>query len=291
VIVVPATPPTLEPVRPNVPPTAFTDLELTQAPALMREGAFISTARAQVVKGKSGRWYAIFDPPASGQVIPPMILAESPHLAAIERAAEHSGAGTRLRLTGRVTVYRDRNFLLPTAPPIVERLETPPPSPTAGEAAPKAPEKLAADGTTGGTAAGGSAADPSVDRIIAELDKAAGPRRGGATLAPAPAPEPGADGGFADRSGFLASRRARVVRGGDGVPMAVVDAGAGGRTEGPFVLLPCQNLTAIESYVDALGDAASFTLTGEVHEYGGRRYLLPSMFVVNRAQTLVMPTQ
>lgn len=289
IIVVPVEAPTLQPVRPNVPPTPVSDLDLAGMPPLMREGAFISTARAQVVQGKSGRWYAIFDPDAAGRTLPPMILMESPHLSAIERSAERASPGTRMRLTGRVAVYRERNFLLPTAPPIVERG----PDPARPAEAPAAVPRPV-DAPDGPKPAPDGGSDPSVERIIADLDKVAGPRRPIAAPPPAPERPQGSSGDptpSAERSAFLAGRRARVVRGAGGAPMAVVDAGAAGRTEGPFVLLPCQNLAAIEAYVDAQGDAASFTLTGEVHEYGGRRYLLPTMFVVTKAQQLVMPTQ
>ncbi len=43
--------------------------------------------------------------------------------------------------------------------------------------------------------------------------------------------------------------------------------------------------------MDQLGDATTYTLTGDVQVYKGRRYLLISMYSVNRAADNVMPMQ
>jgi hypothetical protein len=83
-------------------------------------------------------------------------------------------------------------------------------------------------------------------------------------------------------TGFLTARRARIVRGSDGMLMAVVDSGTSGKTEGPMTLLPCQNLAAIEGILDSANEGTSFTLTGEVFAYRGKRYLLPTMYTVNK---------
>lgn len=56
-------------------------------------------------------------------------------------------------------------------------------------------------------------------------------------------------------------------------------------------MLPYQNLASLENYSDSMGETASFTLTGELHAYEGRKYLLPTMFLVNKATDLVLPTQ
>ena len=91
-------------------------------------------------------------------------------------------------------------------------------------------------------------------------------------------------------TGYLTARRGRIVRGADGLLTAVMDSGSVGRTEGPMVLLPCQNLTALESIIDTGGDGTTFTLTGDVFVYKGRRYLRPAMYTVNRNTDIVMPT-
>ncbi len=292
VIVAPTEIPTIEPVRPNQPPTSAQDLALTSNPPLLREGAFVSGARGQLVKGKSGRWYAIFDPDGAGRMLPPMIVMENANLAAMERAAGREAAGTRVRISGRVTVYRDRNFLLPSAPPLLERPVAVDPDAAANAAsreasaaanAPKPADK--------GTAAKG---EPSIEQIIADLDKAVGARKTGPATTRADA-TPGTitvqeptEAGVT--TGYLTSRRGRIVRGSDGLLMAVLDSGSVGRTEGPMTLLPCQNLTALESIIDTGGEGTTFSLTGEVFVYRGKRYLLPAMYTVNRNTDIVMPT-
>jgi hypothetical protein len=210
-----------------------------------------------------------------------------------------------MRVSGRALVYRDRNFLLPTAPPILDRPVTVDPDASAN-AASRAASAAAASAASTTPAPDGSAGtksgEPSIEQIVADLDKAVGTtggRKGAPDAMVAPAPSEGAAGGSgggatesADSgatSGFLTARRARIVRSGDGSPMAVVDSGTGGRTEGPMLLMPCQNLSAIETITDTAGEGTTFTLTGEVHVYKGRRYLLPTMYTVNRASDNVLP--
>lgn len=304
IIVTPTNTPTLEPVRPNVPPPAAQDLSLTSNPPLLREGAFVSGARAQLVKGKSGRWYAIFDPDSSGRAIPPMIVMENSNLAAMERVAGREPAGTRVRMSGRVTVYRDRNFILPTAPPLLERTAAPDPDAAAIAASQQASAAASNTPTPNAKQPPKGSAEPSIEQIIADLDKAVGARKSGPTgsasthegTATTTSPgvttvqeptEPGIT------AGYLTARRARIIRASDGTLAAVVDSGSSGRSEGPMSLLPCQNLTAIESLLDtnaAGAESMSFTLTGDVFIYKGRRYLLPSMYTVVRASEFVMPT-
>jgi hypothetical protein len=298
IIVSPSTAPALEPVRPNVPPSAAADLTLGTSPPLLREGAFVSNASAQLVRGKSGRWYAIFDPDASGVRLPPMIVLEHSNLAAMERVVGRGGAdkaATRMRLIGRVLVYRDRNFLLPTAPPILER-----PAPVDPDANANAASRAASAAAASANAPkpeGDSSSkntEPSIEQIVAELDKAVGNTgtRRSIPEATAPGAEAGPGEGGSEASvtpGFLTARRARVIRNAEGAPMAVFDSGASGRTEGPMILMPCQNLTAIENAMDSGNESLTFTLTGEVHVYKGRRYLLPTMYQVNRPMDNVMP--
>lgn len=283
--------PTLEPVRPATPPAAAADLGQNVTPGLVREGSLINQAPARVVMGKSGRWYAIFDNPAgAGRVLPPMILLESASLLAVTRAAERAGTDTRLRLSGTVTVYRNHNYLLPSAAPLVERAVTPP--------APTAPSVPATSPTASPTqAAPADTAEPSIDQIVAELDKAAGVRPEAPSVRIAQqAAEPAAEQpeGNAQRvmpAGFLAGRKARIVREPDGLLWARFDNGPSGATEPAMALLPCQNTAAIESLVDATGDLGTLTLSGQVQVYRNRNYLLPTMYVVNRPSEQVNPAQ
>lgn len=289
-IVVPATPADTapQPVRPNQPPPAAQDLAEDVSPGLLREGAFISNQPARVVQGKSGRWYAIFDGPASGTALPPMILMESSALSSIQRIAERGNS--RMRLTGRVSVYRDRNYLLATVAPQIDRVEAAPPPATTPKTQSTGPD-MASTPT--------AKADPSVDDIVAELEKAAPAQRstgGAGSSAPSPATEAVSEATRLAPAGFLAGRRARVVRGSDGSLLARFDSGPEGKLEAPMTLLPCQNLMQIESLLEAQGvalnaggESVSFVLTGQVQVYRGRNYLLVTMYMVDKQKGLVNP--
>ena len=142
--------------------------------------------------------------------------------------------------------------------------------------------------------ASGGGVDPSIEDIVSQLDRAVGASSARRPVVESTVPampttvETAAatiaattEAGVA--TGFLTARRARVVRGSDGTLMAVVDSGSSGKSEGPMTLLPCQNLAAIEAIMDGGAEGTSFTLTGEVFAYRGKRYLLPTMYHVNRA--------
>ena len=312
-------PTSIEPVRPNLPDVPARELGLPVNPPLVREGAFVSSARGQLVRGKSGRPYFIFDRDATGRTFPPMILVEGPNLASMERLAEAGGSNARLRIGGQVLVYRGRNYLLVTTPPLMERLAeqvsadtTPSPREGAGGGQDGSPTNAPAT-TPPQSAPSTPPGERSIDDIIADLDKAVGPRANVADRRPVQSvpsdAAPGASGpdaalnsaptgGVMDsRSlGYLASRRGRLVRASDGWLMFRPDTGAnsgggGGKTEPAMNLLPCQNLMALETIAETAGESTTLTMSGEVMVYQGRHFLLPSMYVVNRVSGNVLPTQ
>jgi hypothetical protein len=89
-----------------------------------------------------------------------------------------------------------------------------------------------------------------------------------------------------------------VLRAADGAMVFTFDSGAGdGPASGPspghapLVLLPCQNLAAIEQLSERTGEGATYTVTGEVTTYRGRNYLLLRSYQLNRATDQVMPAQ
>lgn len=288
---------TVEAVRPGLSGTPMAELGYTSNPYLVREGAFVANARARIVRGKTGHRFAIFDTDSAGRTLPPMVLLESANLASMERLLEHAADGTRVRLNGQATVYHDRNFLLLTAPPLMER---------AAEAAPIAPEIPAAPQgkdipagapapTTGPTA---TPAEPSIAQIIADLDKAVGAKRDSAPTRDRSSNARTADTGEPDPTaadnqfgGYLTSRRGRLVRSSDGTLAFRLDSGSVGRTEPAYTLLPCQNLGSLDGWFDANGDATAMVMSGEVTVYRGRAFLLPQMYSVPRATDVVLPTQ
>lgn len=310
-----STGPTPQPIRPGLPGTAREELCIDRSPPLVREGAFVSAARGVLARGKSGRWYVVFDRDARGRQMPPMVILPSQHLAAMERIAarfeseENERSRTRILITGQVFAYQGQNYLLPTAPPILETTaptqpaqpttqadlpteatvpstgETP--TPTADNAAVQAPK-------TAEAAADQPKPEPTIDQIISDLDRALGTRRAtnpAATTVTEQLPSEGA-GARVRPAGFMTARRGRIVRAANGEPTFVVDSGTAGEVpEPPMMLLPCTNLTAIESLTERLGESVTFTVSGQVTVYRGRNYLLPTTYTVNRTTDQVIPNQ
>lgn len=331
-----------ESVRPGVPGPVADELGVAMRPSLIREGAFVSQSRGQLIRGKTGRWFFVFDPDASGRTLPPMVVLPNQHLSAMERVAERAGSGgkssmasgemdrARLAVTGMVTAYRGLNYLLPTAPPLLVRPESPveavPANATPTKVEPAAASKAEAmdDGTEANKTAttpaaepASAAAEPSIDEIVTRLDKAVSSVSATAPLRVSPpsagdtAPslplEVGGDTVAAnDRllpPGLLVSRRGRVVRGPDGALLFRIDSGASGAPGagagasgaamggGMLTLLPCQNLTSIELVSERAGEGATYTMSGDVFAYRGRNYLLVRSYQVNRTSEQVMPVQ
>ena len=282
----------LDPIRPNLPGLPAAEIGYASNPPLQREGAFISNARGQVVRGKSGRLFIVFDADANGRTQPPMVLLQNANLASIERLIERAPAGSRIRVSGQTTVYRDRNFLLVTTPPLLERTE-----PTAASATPAASKASATETSMAASPAPGAEPEPSMEKIIEQLDKAVGTKRDPASRrssesAPGPGSSPVMEPESSDGqvAGYLVSRRGRLIRSSDGTLTFRLDSGAQGHAETSFTLLPCTNLTLLEGTSDFTGEAAPIILSGDVTWYHGRSYLLPTMTVVPRPSDVVFPT-
>lgn len=300
-----------QPVRPNLPGSPADEIGLTAAAPLIREGTFVSSSRGQAVKGKTGRWFFVFDPDAQGRVLPPMVLLPNLNLAAVERSVERNPPGTRMVITGVTTVYQNHNYLLLSAPPLLVRAESASmPQPT--EAAPEAPRADApkdaapADAKTAAPTDAvkpAAAGEPSIDDIVAKLDQAAGKvaalapqRTSNASVSVASAPqEPAASNGGESgllAPGLLASRRGRIFRTPDSALVFALDNGTEpAEAAAPLILLPSQNLSALEQISELAGEGATYTMSGEIVTYRGRNYLLPRSYQANRTTDQVMPAQ
>ena len=58
-----------------------------------------------------------------------------------------------------------------------------------------------------------------------------------------------------------------------------------------MILLPSQNLAALEQIAERAGESATYTMSGEIVTYRGRNYLLPRSYQANRATDQVLPAQ
>jgi hypothetical protein len=242
-----------------------------------------------------------------------MVLLPNQHLGAMERLAERAsaspsgdgGPGTRMFVTGQVTVYHNLNYFLPSAPPLVVRPDDPSASPATPTTVEPKPDPAAAPMPTQPAATG---AEPSIDEIVSRLDKAASSiaasvplRAGPATPSTAPATTtPSTSDADASRSGaaqptlaagVISHRRGRIARGADGALAFTFDSGTADAPAGPLLLVPSQTLMAIEALAERAGEAATYTVSGEVSVYRGRNHLLVRSYRINRPTDQIMPTQ
>lgn len=159
--------------------------------------------------------------------------------------------------------------------------------------------------------------DPSVEELVRDLEarktqpRALTPRVGGdrsTTLKTDAYPEPKAETSpdikNGEKSGaakeapaeglpegkLITSMRGRVTRTGEGELAFSRDGDSDSPSGGPMVLLPCQTLQSIEELTAWRGESLLLEVSGRAFEFENRRYLLPTMFVV-QPPTDTRPTQ
>lgn len=117
---------TAPPTEPAAIKTGSSDaLPIFRAP-LMREGSAILDVRATIHKDPQRGWWTI-TLPATRANVPPSELTLLPctRLSEMQRIVEASpNRRVEFQVSGRVCVYRGRNYLLPTYAPVIEEQET-----------------------------------------------------------------------------------------------------------------------------------------------------------------------
>jgi len=248
---------------------------------LVREGTMLVGQRGRVSGNDRGELVIVFEPggepgmsgEGASNRLPPMVLLPSQYAAQVARLRERSGGAVTVRVSGQVTAYHGRNFLLLNRPAEAVRAAPPSPPPPPAPAAPTAPAP-APPAPPGGDA----------DRVMAELEQAATRAEGGGAAgvrterlpaAPDEAPAVGVREGT-----FLNGRRGRMLRTPSGGWSLVFDAAPDARGDAPVELMPCANLMAMEDLAMRGGEGLSLVVSGPVYSQGGRSFLLPTMYVV-----------
>ncbi len=260
---------------------------------LIREGAFISEHQGLLRPLKGGDWAFVFDPDAEDNRLKPMIVQPGLRLTEMRRLVEASDLPVTFRISGRVLVFNNRNYLLPTfystlsvgerdtvAPGVDERTEDP---------ALDEFEDLFIDSET----------DPTLDEAIdavEQLDRPSDIRvpRGGAENQPPQQGEQGQQPPRLIREGVqITARTGRLVRSpGTGWVMAFdndtdqpATASDGATLDTPMQMLPCLNLQSMQALAEQYGSRLRFTVSGTVYVYEGRNYLLPTMYIIEIDRT------
>jgi hypothetical protein len=269
------------PATPNLPSTTIPGLEdadflISQAP-LRSEGTFLVEQRGSMLRLPTGEWIFVFHKDDKGKRERPMVLAPSQTLQRMEQVVGERGPDTTMVVSGQVLVYINVNYLVPSVFRVVQG------EPASSANLPKPP--------TGPLKIGASdAKDPLVADLIRELeaqrDLSRTARSGSAPSPAASAPKPSATGPDAPKltpeGEAVIRRRARMIRGGDGKWALAFDSGPGGdgALDRPLVAIPCMNLQRMEAWAGRGGDQLSFEVSGRILTYGGRNYILPTMFQV-----------
>lgn len=238
---------------------------------LVREGAFLPNRRGRMVPGDHGGWVFIFDADENGQAEPPMQIQPCQRLTEMQRIVEAKTGTQTFLLSGVAHVFEGANHIMPlmfTTLASEELTSQPAPPPPA--------------------AAG---ADPSVEELLKSVGSSPAPAArapgsgSGAMSSRGSAPATGGnDGSKLVREGtMLTSRRGRVERGGETGWVFSIENDTdmkSGSTQ--FSLMRCRNLETIARLGQARRAGLVITLSGTVYTYGGRNFVLPSMFIVEQ---------
>ncbi|MEO1583522.1 MAG: hypothetical protein AAFR96_02985 [Planctomycetota bacterium] len=239
---------------------------------LLPEGSFVVEQPAKLRRTASGAWVAQTRQTESFPAVRPMIVLPSQSLGRIARLAgdEPSLDAT---LTGRVTLFRNQNYLLVTS--ISDADDS---SSENADAAPQpASEEPPADSQVD------RLSDPVTD-LVRELESERTGIRGvisglGSTGDEAIAPV--AEGRT------IARRRARLVRLDAGELALRFDSDATeSPLDAPLVIAPCALLEDVESTVEIHGDAMTATVSGQTLAFAGRSFILPISIVLDRPAEL-----
>lgn len=249
-------------------------------PPLLAEGSFIVRRRGVLMATDWGAHLFAFAPGVEGERARPVAVLPCETLRRMESAAGAASdpaafSASRVRvvgtflLTGQITAYRGRNYVLPTAFSLTEEIApVPRTDPDASVSPPTArPEE-----------------DPEISELIADLEELRSAPRG-APIARAPGPGAESPALLADDT-LVPRRRARMVRTGRGEAAFAFDVGEPGTLDAPMILLPCAATEGIERAAARAGDGAIFDISGRVFQHQGRNYFLPLMYVAETSRNV-----
>jgi len=238
-------------------------------PGLIREGTVLPDCVGRLVRTAEGQTTFTFDPPEghAGKIVEPNPMPVLPNLQllAMESAVANTHADARFRVTGLVTEYNNRNYImLEEASPGAFARPAPTPAPATRPTGPGADGPAARIlGQLENPAQAAPKSLPPAER--AAQDKTTGK----AAVAPAAKPLPPVREGK-----VLSDRVARLTRTADGQPELTFEADGKRMLDPPMIVLPNLKLTQMESALTAANRDLRFRVTGLVTEYKARNYIL-----------------
>lgn len=224
-------------------------------------------------------------------VLPCTRLSEMERI--IESASVDASREVHFKVTGRVYVFRDRNYFLPTHAAVVsaESVASTATAPTAEAANPASAPNAAI--------ASPPADEDSAEAIARALEQQAGPiaRSSAATRAAESNLSTVTDSGAtasARRASLqentaVVNRRGKITRDRSGGWLLVFDADASGLADPPLKLMPCMLLENIEDYARRTGNNSPIIVTGQVYLYNNQNHLLPTVYRIPRETSRLTP--
>ena len=252
------------------------------ASPLLPEGYRIAGRTGGV--GQEGIWWVFNGSGIRGE--PPLTrlrLLPSRSLAQIEAAAKRPGSERAFVLSGLITEYRGRNYLLPSE----AQLSRTPASRGQSVVTPKV--RGAAAKPSGGPAAGPSRPVPAASAVLQQLA-----REQIAVPTPLPPPDTGgvptsvsknnprrSNASLPDGT-ILIDRVVRLVRD-DNWWILAFESGGDSPGPRPMRLLPSRLVETLEAASAGGTDHVSFIISGEVHSYRGARFILLRKVLIRRS--------
>jgi len=251
---------------------------------LFREGSVISRVVGDLTQDPDEKLW-LFRPSASesGGLRREFALLPSPVLEDMLRTVKVAGAPVEFEMTGRVFIYRGRNFLLADFAPRIMRFDAKPgetPQPAAEEAAKTAPN---GDDKFVPAAKDAGGQDAQDDKTIAEIERKLEERVGRAPQARVTessttrASQPKEEAPIASGT-RMSSRLGRLSRDPQTGSWRFVPEQASGSGDPSVEILPCLMLERLEDAARESDKAPAVLISGTIYAFEGRSYLLPSSY-------------
>jgi hypothetical protein len=277
----PADPQDAKPVETIAPAATLVQVRLP----LFREGSVISRVPGDLAQDPDEKLW-LFRPTATeaGGLRREFVLLPSPVLEDMLRTAEVSGAPVEFELTGRVFIYRGRNFLLPDFAPRIMRFDAKPgetPPPRGGDDAKPAPngeDKFvpAADDAKNQDAREDAAID-AIERKLEERVGRAPQARVSESSTTRTTQEKHPDAPIANGT-RMSARLGRLSRDPQTGSWRFVPEQSSGTGDPSFEILPCLLLERLEDAARQSDKAPAVLLSGTIYAYQGNSFVLPTSY-------------
>jgi hypothetical protein len=250
---------------------------------LLREGSAISRIVGDLTQDPDEKLW-LFRPleAETGGLRREFVLMPSPVLEDLLRTHRLAGAPVQFEMTGRVFMYRGRNFLLPDFAPAIMRFDAKagdtPVATDNAQATPSGADKFVPP-------ADGAGVDAREDAIVDEIERRLEERAGRA-----PQSRPSVSGsprGPGDASGTdaplangtrLTLRLGRLSRDPQAGSWRFVPQQNSGSGDPSLEILPCLLLEKLETTARESDAPPAILISGTVYAYEGRNFLLPTSF-------------